>query len=275
MTAWPEIRCQRGCEKHLSRQVRVSLGGATPYYDLTRIPMDLAVEFDMEVWDTDVTPVDGGPYCPSRDAVSETILSMGVWEQRETVMALRVFKENPGKLFLDFGAQIGWFSLLAAANGVKVVAFEADADNARLLNFSAIQNDVAHLVLVNEGRIGPGTHVVYVDREIALVKIDLEGAENEAIRMLDPALGASLVERMMVEISPVFDDYYPDLVTDLMFGYGFRAFLLPPKQTPAIQLTGDPNELVHWEMKGTVAAIKDFVADWHQEDVWFVREDLM
>jgi hypothetical protein len=79
----------------------------------------------------------------------------------------------------------------------------------------------------------------------------------------------------MIEVSPVFDDYYPQMVTDLMFGYGFRAFLLPPKQSPAIQLTGDPEELRPFEIMGTVPMIQDFVASWHQEDVWFVREDLM
>jgi hypothetical protein len=275
MTEWPEIRCQRGCEEHHAAQRIVHLGGKTPYADLTSIPLDLTIEFEMMVWDTWLTPVDGGPYCPARDAVSETIASTGVWEPRETVMALRVFKENPGGTFLDFGAQIGWFSLLAALHGLDVWAFEADPDCAELIVASAILNRVDDKILVWEERVETGVKPMVCTGPIALVKIDLEGAENEAIRMLKPAIEDGLVERMMIEVSPVFDDYYPDLVADLIFDGGFRAFLLPAKQRPAIQLTGDPKDLLPYELLGNESGIKTRVASWHQEDVWFVREDLM
>jgi hypothetical protein len=267
MVEWAEIRCQRGCEQHISVQTHVNLGGLTPYHDLTSIPADLAVDFDMLVWNTALAPVDGGPYCPARDAVSETIAVTGVWEPRETVMALRAF--------VDFGAQIGWFSLLAAIHGLDVWAFEADPDCADLIAASAKLNGVFTDIDIRRGRIGPDSGALEFAWPITLVKIDLEGAENEAIRMIDPLLGANKVERLMIEVSPVFDDYYPQMVTDLMFGYGFRAFLLPPKQHPAIQITGDPNELVTNELHGSVPEIKAQVASWHQEDVSFVREDLM
>jgi FkbM family methyltransferase len=49
---------------------------------------------------------------------------------------------EPGKVFYDVGANIGWYSLLAARAGARVIAFEPGEENIRLLRQNAISNDL-------------------------------------------------------------------------------------------------------------------------------------
>lgn len=78
-----------------------------------------------------------------------------------------------------------------------------------------------------------------------------------------------LVASMLIEVSPVFDGYYPDMVVDLI-GAGYDEFVMPPKRYPPTQI----RSLADFPpLTGTVGEIRRTVAGWHQEDVLFVRRD--
>ena len=271
MTVWDKIECIRGCGGHVVRQhVPIKLDGPTGYTDCTDIPHRFAREFLLNVWDTNVHPVDGGPYCPAHDAVSETILSRGVWEPRETTLMMQVCSTaNMGDVMIDMGAQLGWYSLIAATFGLSVIAFEADPANAALLTQNFLLNDMLHLLTLHNTRIGRRTLPIELDSHVRFVKIDLEGAELDAVMMLSSYLQDKTIDHMMIEVSPCFDDYYPNLVTSIM-RMGYRAFMLPPKRRPPIQLDTPEVALKPYEL---VHNVKTRVASWHQEDVWFMRED--
>lgn len=272
MVAWDEIACQRGHEFHESRRVQVVLGGPHGYQDYASVPKKLARHFEMEIWDPQIYPVDGGPYCPAHDAVSATIVSHRIWEPRETVLALHMLTEaGPEAWMLDMGAQLGWFTLLAASCGVMTLAYEADPENLRLLETSLAANGWVGRVGTIPGRIGPETSPLDPLYRIALAKLDLEGAEDEAIRVLWPSIEAGLVDHMLIEISPVFASYYPELVVKLVDA-GYRAYTLPPRQRPPISLI-DPACLEPYRIDTlTRGVLAKLVAGWHQEDVFFVRE---
>lgn len=264
MTHWDVICCQRGCTEHPTRVVPVHLGGPTKYRDLPPIPYRFSMDFDFEVWDTDQTPVDGGPYCPARDAVSETILSHGVWEPTETIVMLDVFRRLPNLSgFIDIGAQLGWFSVLAAESGMSVYAVEADPDVASVLDRN-LQNRPT-IPVVSQHRIANDSLLgleAVGDPHVA-VKIDVEGAEPEAVAALAGILHC--VDYMMIEVTPVFDADYTDMIYRL-FDAGFIAGLLPHKARPAPRL----DSLLDLEW------IKEpFAPAWHQENVLFAREDLV
>src|SRR5437899_13034470 len=95
MSAWPEIRCQRGHDYHESIVAEVKLGGPTGYHDYPPIPQRFARSFGMAIFQWELYAGDGA-YCPARDTVSETIDLLGVWEPPETIMALSVFESAPG-----------------------------------------------------------------------------------------------------------------------------------------------------------------------------------
>jgi FkbM family methyltransferase len=79
--------------------------------------------------------------------VSRRLREEGVWEPYETSLVLAALA--PGDTFLDVGANIGYFSLLAArqvgASGA-VFAFEPDPLNYALLRASIAANDLATVV---------------------------------------------------------------------------------------------------------------------------------
>lgn len=271
MAAWDEIGCQRGHREHRSKYVQVKLDGPTAYGDCTSIPHRLAVGFGMKVWDTDEHPVDGGPYCPAHDVVSQTISELGVWEPRETVLVLDALaKSHSDTVLLDIGAQVGWYSHLAIAMGRKAVAWEADHDCAELLRSLNYPDDVLE---IHEDRVGPFSELLRPARRVSVAKIDIEGAEWDAIDALWPHIAAGAVDHLLVEISPVFDDWYPRLVCRLVDA-GYAAYMLPPKTHPPYEIGEGllPRELASWRIdllhRSDLAAL---VAGWHQEDVWFVR----
>ena len=279
MSAWPDIRCQRGHETHETVTVDISIGGPTAYHDYTPIPERLARRFKMVIWDHKRYMTEG-PYCPARDAVSETIRALGVWEPRETALALQVLSTAPpGSVALDMGAQLGWFSLLAASCGVQSYAVEADGWNLGALGQSMIANgwqDRWHRCgfrVTSESSAGLISGMVASGSQpIRFVKLDLEGAEDDAVRMLWPSIEAGNVDHMLMEVSPVFADYYPALLARIVKA-GYRLYLLPPKRQPPHVLDSVPADLESFRLDSLPEAeMLETVASWHQEDVWLARE---
>lgn len=271
MTIWSDITCQRGCAEHPTHVVNVRLGGPTRYADLTPIPNRFTTEFPMKIWNTTVTPVDGGPYCPARDAVSETILSHGVWEPQETTVLMLLWEALGQPVFFDFGAQVGWFSTIAARMGLRVHAWEADPDVARVLawNLAAADLDLS-TERVHVERITPGSDpLTYIDDKPIVAKVDVEGAEADVIRVLGNTISTGMLKALMVEMSPVFNDTYPDIAASLV-DRGYRAYLMPGKKNPpwVLKQIGDlaPFE-IEWVNE---AHLREEVASWHQEDVVFI-----
>jgi hypothetical protein len=270
MTHWEQIQCQRGHDTHRWTRVSVSLGGPTGYADLTPIPVRLGRRFEIDVWDPTAYPVDGGAYCCAHDSVSETIAALGVWAPDETTLALTVLDGRAGGRFYDFGAQAGWFTLLAASCGAAVTAFEADAENVRLLQQNATINGWRHLIDVEHVRVDERTEPL-APESVRLAKIDVEGAENHVIRVLWPSIAAGLVDHLLIEITPLFADYYPQLVADLV-GAGYRAWVLPPKQHPPVDLADPETALAPYRLDDMPAdKLAAMVAGWGQEMAFFSR----
>lgn len=276
MSSWAAIECQRGVgHMHHSRTVHVDLAQPHGYRDCPQVPTRLAASFDLVIWDPARHPVDGGPYCPAHDAVSETIVSHGIWEPRETILAAQVCSTaEPDSLMFDLGAQLGWYTVLAATMGLHACAVDGEAANLELLERSALLNGLDVLLL--EDRIGPGTEPLeMVDgAEVRFAKVDLEGADADGVRMLWPYVEAGLLDHLLVEVSPVFvpGPHYPDLVCRIIDA-GYEAYRLPPKQQPpySMQSVGAamaPQLLNSWPRED----LRSWVEGCHQEDLWFRRQ---
>lgn len=282
MSGWPEIACRRGHAEHATRTVHVDLAHHG-YHDYPQVPAHLVKEFGMVVYDPKIHPVDGGPYCPAHDAVSATIVSHGIWEPAETIFVLEACRTaEPDQIVVDVGAQLGWFSCLAAASGLDVYAYDADAVNLANLEWTALENGWNGVV--EERRIHLRYARIGVDEAFLpiaptrLVKIDVEGAEDKAIEWLDPLLSADLVDFMLVEVTPVFETgYYPDLVCDLVCR-GFDPYLLPRKSDPPAEMD-DPFGLGAFgsllPLPTDPAELAPLVASWNQENVVFARRGLL
>lgn len=275
-----EIRCQRGHTDHATLPVLVTLGGPTGYRDLPSIPQRFARSFSIEVFDWKQyeafkwTEYDAGPgYCPAFDAVSETIATLGIWEPSETILTLAVCAAYPDSVVVDFGSQVGWFTLLACSSGNSVVAIDADPANHQVLRKSLERNGWEGRVLPIQRRVGPNWPPLGELGDVALAKIDVEGAERDALRALWPSIEAGKVAHLMVEVTPSFAEWYPDLVCDLIDA-GYLAFELPPKQTPPAILEELPRDLMPGYLNDlSRVVLRRTVEGWDQRNIWFARED--
>ena len=158
--------------------------------------------------------------------ISRQIREQGIWEPFETELVRRSLA--PGGVFLDVGANLGYFTVLGAAwvgDAGRVYAFEPEPRNFRLLQTNLDLNGYAGRVTVCEAalsdRSGTGYLKLHPDNlgdhqlvepaagavEVALVegaawfrerearldlvKIDVQGAEHAVVRGLMPLLHAS------------------------------------------------------------------------------------
>ena len=172
--------------------------------------------------------------------VSRRIREDGIWEPYETSLLLRFL--HPGDVFVDVGANIGYFSVLAASvvgGQGTVFAFEPDPNNYRLLCANAELNGFdGNIVAVEaalsdtagEGRLflsedNLGDHQVYMGDEdrnsvpivlqrgsdylaerierLHLLKIDTQGSEFQVIEGLMSLLcGLERKPRIIIELTP-------------------------------------------------------------------------
>lgn len=273
MTTWDEIGCTRGHERHDMISVPVDLGQGHGYHDYPAVPDRFARRFEMLVFDWSRYNTPGG-YCPANDAVSETIDTLNVWEPAETIAVLSAcLGADLGAVMVDFGSQVGWYSLLAASCGLDVIAYEADPVNVLALQHSVTVNGWHDRVSIITGRVDADT--APLDRanvpHVALAKIDLEGAEPEALRVLWPLIDAGLVDHLLVEVSPCFHGRYPALCVDLV-NAGYRMRLIPDKAMPPPVMNNLPDDLGP-DLGEDVPAMVAEVSGWHQKNVWFHRDD--
>jgi hypothetical protein len=132
---------------------------------------------------------------------------------------------GPG-LVVDIGAQVGWYTMLAAVNGRRVVAVEADPENVRLLrvNTEGLDVEVVH------GWVGPESPTVE-SGHIRLLKADIEGLEREAVRVFRPMLEAGRVDWLLLELTPSFPGSDVAGVVRVLNDCGYGVWLVPTKGT--------------------------------------------
>lgn len=281
MTEWDTISCKRGCLEHHTKTVTVDLSKPHGYHDLSPVPERLARKFDMVVWDTDKHPVDGLPeWCPAHDAVSETITATGIWEPVETVLALHVLSGKQAGIMVDLGCQIGWYSALAATCGREILGIDADPLPLNLFEDTWFTNtakgrwEARHALVLH--RFGDTLNLPDVltagfrSDQVCLAKIDVEGAEADAVRWLDDWVGLHNVAHLLIEMSPCFNDTYEPLLRHLVES-GFVPYRLPEKQTPPVVVDDVPTVMEDYWMTPDEALARLQVID--QENFWFRRED--
>lgn len=102
------------------------------------------------------------PYADT--GVSSTIAQCRIWEPYNTALLLALLQ--PGQTFLDIGAHLGYFTLLAGAitgpQG-RVFAFEPEPENFALLQYNVWQNDFSGHTEVFNQAVGhtSGSNILY------------------------------------------------------------------------------------------------------------------
>lgn len=162
-------------------------------------------------------------YCTGQDDVSRTLQNTGQWERSETKIIEELLKTgNKENIVIDFGAHVGWFTILAAKLGYDVVAFEGEPESANTLYRNAVLNEIKNRVSIRNEWIG-GLNSEISDCDVELVKCDIEGNEQHAVRMIKSLLENKRIKNIVMEISPTFNDTYPAIV-EFIKSCGYKAY---------------------------------------------------
>ena len=174
---------------------------------------------------------------PSDTVIADRLIRSGTWEPFETEVFLEQVSRTAG-IVVDIGANIGYYTLLAARRGAAVVAFEPDPENAALLRKNVRENGFEASVEVVQKAVwdrtgserlytspdNRGDHRLYSsgdDREslvcdtvrlddffgsrdtpIGLVKIDAQGAEGRVLKGMRRTLERNRSAALLIEFSP-------------------------------------------------------------------------
>jgi len=189
-------------------------------------------------------------YLDSNDALG--LSTTGTWEITETKLVLDLVKE--GDIVLDIGAHIGYFTLLLAklvGKRGRVIAFEPDPDNFKLLKKNVAVNGYSNVVLENKAvsdtvqtrklyrsghssaasrlhnpdnwapvqvsTITLDSYLTGRDRCIDFIKMDAEGAEASVVRGADEVLRKSPHVKIVTEFSPNTIKSYGDDPSEYLY----------------------------------------------------------
>lgn len=191
--------------------------------------------------------------------VDRTIFCTGEWEPRETALIAGLLKA--GDTFVDVGANIGYFTLLAAravGPSGRVIAIEANPRTFALLQANARLNACGNVDLRNlaageapgfarmferEAGNAGGDQVdfgggdtagavtvarldaIVGDAPVRLIKLDIEGAEAKALRGASGLLEGADAPDLVFEFTPAFLQGMgddPRALIGLLEGFGYR-----------------------------------------------------
>lgn len=203
-------KCQAGHKKHEGKTVPTRIGA-------------------MYVYDCDAYPKDIQGYCNGKDDISRSLISKGSWADEETTEIINILAKNRDygitQRIIDFGCHIGWYTIIAANMGYMVEAIDGDRENVNMTKVNSITSLVSDRVNVRHMWIdGDTNYIPDLTSEVELIKIDLEGNEQYAIKLIEPLLAEKKVKHIHMEVSPVFNNSYPGLV-DKIAGYGFIPYI--------------------------------------------------
>ena len=236
--------------------IRLSCGNR-PWEDYAPVPDRFALSWPMKVMDSDGD---------AHYVVSDALVEYGMWEPAETNAMLLAFERCPKAGFIDFGANVGYYSVMAGLCGLPVLAIEGDPDIASVLADNA---RVAR-------RINPkcrwidGTPLRSFDRPDFryVVKVDLEGADHLALRSIDHL--ADQVDIVLIELSPTFGTGWDEAVTRL-YNWGLIGALVPDKARPPVKF----DQLKDLAYRRQDGSLKLEVAAHTQRNALFVRPEVL
>lgn len=232
--------CIAGHQEHDMKLKHVVLDGSGVVPDFPPFEGRFRREVNIALYDW--RQYEGIPvYCPGNDAVSMSIDVQGVWEGFETLLFLDILARDSNGLFVDLGSQIGWYSLLAACWGTRVLSVDADPENLRLLEHGAKANglELGVDIVTSHAWLGPESPQVQPGEHVRLLKADVEGAEIEVARIWRPLFEDRSIDYALMEVTPSFSDRYPEVIGGIT-SLGYSAHVIPDKGFPPNEFAADP-----------------------------------
>lgn len=197
---------------------------------------------------------------------SKHLAKWGAYEAENSNLILKTFSSKAGGLFVDVGANFGWYSLIfsmCADSAGHVVAIEPEPGNLRMLQKNIAINNAVNISVISTGvgacdgfaelslntQWNPGMHSLRQDinakgkvnitirtldsilsdfpGEIDLLKMDIEGFEVDALIGANETLART--KHVLIEYSPKFIQACnrdPKQLLEIFEHYNFVPYLI-------------------------------------------------
>jgi len=227
-------------------------------------------EFQEKNSQASFAPVQTGPFTMWLDTedphIAPTIMDGGTYEAHVTAALKRELKAD--SVFVDIGANMGWFTLTAAGIARQVIAVEPNYNNTQLIYRSLLDNGFDNVIVMPyaasdhpallelqfihsnghvsaAGEIGGSTTIVEARplddmlqgiEKIDVIKMDIEGHEPIALRGMAATLtrlaSQGRLPVMLVEFHPVairsHANMEPEALLDMLSEAGYRLAVIRP-----------------------------------------------
>lgn len=101
---------------------------------------------------------------PEKDIfISKSLLSSGIWEPKTTALFQSILRTSRDLTVLDIGANVGYYTLMAAAAGHYVVAVEPNKGNIKLLVKAIQMNGFENTVTLLNNAVSDSERIVTLD----------------------------------------------------------------------------------------------------------------
>lgn len=154
----------------------------------------------------------------THDIVSSSVGSSGTWEKNEIDEMLYAMSHGSGTsrpLFVDIGANIGWFSWNAAMHGHRVYAFEAMDSNVQILQHTMCTNpqlmDSITLFGFALGPVRAQCHSISAADNRGNSHTMCEGSAEQARRSLETKYHNRYIVRSTTRTVPLDDVLHEDV----------------------------------------------------------------
>jgi FkbM family methyltransferase len=202
-----------------------------------------------------------GPVSEKGMDLPHLIKQNGVWAPSETLIFKEIlrdrcvsdnYQKNP--LVIDAGANAGYFSMLSATLKCRVIAIEPIPDPIFYFNLSAHLNQHMDRITIYHGAISDRNGTIFVNKrpdqdssiakiseegdgvpvqslilsdlikeDIILLKVDIEGFEDLAMKGLEPSFEKYNIENIIMEIKKERDLLYKIQFINKMIDRGYFA----------------------------------------------------
>lgn len=132
------------------------------------------------------------------------------WEPTTTEIILELLKNaTPDTIFVDIGANIGYFSMLVASKKFPVVAFEPVEANYSLLKKSIADNNFQHLISTHQTFLSDKKEEIIVNvsennmglcSSRKLLEFDFSYSEKHMSDILDTFFGINTINNLIMKI---------------------------------------------------------------------------
>ena len=171
----------------------------------------------------------------SPDIINTSIQKFGCWEpdQTEIFIELLLAHDSSSTIFIDVGAHIGYYSIIAATSGYNCISIESNPQTfQRLLESVSLNGLGAKVFAINAfcsedgksprtielGQLGIASKVI--------IKTDVEGFEPKVLKPILSWFSRHSVTALIAEASSKYASTWPDFVSlaNQILHYGYCCY---------------------------------------------------